>query len=156
MSEPRDRADAGERPDPADGIAPVPRDEAADRADPLDGRIVGLHELPDERRPGTGERRPMQRIGDLIPAAARHLGLEEELRFARAVATWAAIVGERVPGAAGETRLIRVDGPALVVEVDSPMVGQELRLRSTELLAAFRSTPGGGHASDLRIRVRPG
>lgn len=129
-----------------------------DRTDPdeADGRIVDAHHILSERRSGSGERRPMQRIGDLIPAAARHLGLDEELRFARAVATWAAIVGERVPGAGGETHLVRIEGPTLVVEVDSPMVGQELRLRSAELLAAFRASPGGGHASSLRIRVRPG
>ena len=44
----------------------------------------------------------MERIGDLIPEAARRLGLEEELRLARAIATWEAIVGERVPEAATE------------------------------------------------------
>ena len=38
------------------------------------------------------DRRGMERVGDLIPQTARRLGLEEELRLARAVATWAAIV----------------------------------------------------------------
>ena len=99
-------------------------------------------------------RRPMERIGDLIPEAARRLGLEEELRLARAIATWEAIVGERVPGAAGATRLVRLDGTSLVVEADAPIVAQELRLRSTELLAAFRTAPGGAPAADLRIAVR--
>jgi predicted nucleic acid-binding Zn ribbon protein len=98
----------------------------------------------------------MQRIGELIPAAARHLGLEEELRTARARSTWEAIVGERVPAAAGECRLMGLDGLALLVEVDSPMVGQELRLRSAVLLAAFRAAPGAPPATSLRIRVRPG
>jgi predicted nucleic acid-binding Zn ribbon protein len=99
-------------------------------------------------------RRPMERIGDLIPEAARRLGLEDELRLARAIATWEAIVGERVPGAAGATRLVRLDGTSLVVEADAPIVAQELRLRSPELLAAFRSAPGGAPAADLRIGVR--
>jgi predicted nucleic acid-binding Zn ribbon protein len=96
----------------------------------------------------------MQRVGDLIPEAARRLGLEEELRLARAIATWSAIVAERVPPAAGSTRLLRLDGFALVVEADAPIVAQELRLRSTELLAAFRAAPGGMAASELRIGVR--
>jgi len=96
----------------------------------------------------------MQRVGDLIPEAARRLGLEEELRLARAIATWSAIVAERVPPAAGSTRLLRLDGFALVVEADAPIVAQELRLRSTELLAAFRAAPGGMPASELRIGVR--
>jgi predicted nucleic acid-binding Zn ribbon protein len=102
----------------------------------------------------TSRRRPMQRVGDLIPEAARRLGLEEELRLARAIATWGAIVAERVPPAAGSTRLLRIDGFALVVEADAPIIAQELRLRSTELLAAFRAAPGGIPASELRIGIR--
>lgn len=130
-------------------------DETARAADPDAGRISGRRDLPDERRPGGHARLPMQRIGELIPAAARHLGLEEELRTARARATWEALVGERVPAAAGESRLVGIDGQALLVEVDTPIVGQELRLRSADLLAAFRASPGGFAASSLRVRVRP-
>lgn len=99
-------------------------------------------------------RRPMQRLGDLIPEAARRLGLDEELRLARAITTWSAIVAERVPPAAGSTRLLRIDGFALMVEADSPIVAQEVRIRSTELLAAFRSAPGGLASTELRVAVR--
>ena len=102
----------------------------------------------------SSRRRPMQRLGDLIPDTARRLGLEDELRLARAIVTWSAIVAERVPPAAGSTRLVRIDGFALLVEVDAPIVAQELRLRSSELLAAFRSAPGGMAASELRIAMR--
>lgn len=102
----------------------------------------------------SGRRRPMQRIGDLIPEAARRLGLDEELRTARAFSTFAAIVAERVPAAAGACRLVRLDGYALVVEADAPIVAQELRLRGPELLAAFAAAPGGLRATELRIRVR--
>jgi hypothetical protein len=96
----------------------------------------------------------MQRIGDLIPEAARRLGLDEELRSARAMTTFGAIVAERAPAASGACRLIRVDGFALVVEADAPIVAQELRLRSSELLAAFGAAPGGLRATELRVRVR--
>ena len=99
-------------------------------------------------------RRPMERVGDLIPSAARHLGLEEELRKARAMTTWDAIVGERVPAATGACRLVRLDGPTLVVEADEAIVAQELTLRSRELLTAFRAAPGGLPATDLRVGVR--
>ncbi|MHB8458963.1 MAG: DciA family protein [Candidatus Limnocylindrales bacterium] len=99
-------------------------------------------------------RRRMERVGDLIPAAARHLGLEEELRLARAIATWEAIVGERVPAAVGTNRLVRLDGSALVVEVTEALAAQEIRLRSAELLSAFRTAPGGLPAADLRVVVR--
>ena len=77
----------------------------------------------------TARRRPMVRLGDLIPDAARALGLEDELRLSRAIATFEAIVAERVPAAAGACRVIRLDGFALVVEADAPIVAQELRMR---------------------------
>jgi predicted nucleic acid-binding Zn ribbon protein len=96
----------------------------------------------------------MERIGELIPDAARRLGLEDELRLARAIATWQAIVAERVPAASGACRLTRIDGFTLVVDVEAAIVAQELRLRAPELLAAFASAPGGVRAREVRIRLR--
>jgi hypothetical protein len=98
----------------------------------------------------------MTRIGDLLPDAARGLGLEDELRLSRAMATFEAIVAERVPAAAGACRVLRIDGFDLVVEADAPIVGQELRLRSDELLNAFAASPAGVGARSLRVSIRPG
>ena len=102
----------------------------------------------------SGRRRPMVRIGDLLPDAARGLGLEEELRLSRAMATFEQLVAERVPAALGACRVIRIDGFAIVVEADAPIVAQELRLRGPELLAAFAASPAGGGARELRVIVR--
>jgi Dna[CI] antecedent, DciA len=110
--------------------------------------------MSDEQGSGRSRRRPMERIGELIPEAARRLGLEDELRLARAGATWDALVAERVPPAVGACRLVKADGGLLVVEADAPIVGQELRLRSPELLAAFRAAPGGFLVGELRVLVR--
>ena len=101
-------------------------------------------------------KRPMRRIGDLIPDAARALGLEEELRLARAIATFEAVVAERVPAAAGACRVLRLEGFAIDVEADAPIVAQEIRLRSGELLTAFAATPGGIGVRELRVHVRRG
>jgi hypothetical protein len=101
-------------------------------------------------------RRPMARVGDLIPDAARALGLEDELRLARAIATFEAVVAERVPAAAGACRVLRLEGFAIDVEADAPIVAQELRLRSRELMTAFAATPGGMGIRDLRVHVRRG
>ena len=98
----------------------------------------------------------MSRIGDLIPAAAEHLGLVDELRRARLIATFDALVAERAPAAYGACRAVRVDGDALVVEADAPIVAQELRLQSRTLVAAFRAAPGGAKVTDLRVTVRGG
>ena len=98
----------------------------------------------------------MQRIGDLIPDAARALGLEEELRLARAIATFEALVAERVPAAVGACRVMRLEGFAIDVEADVPIVAQELRMRSSELLSAFAAAPGGVGVRELRVHVRRG
>jgi len=103
----------------------------------------------------TSRRRPMVRIGDLVPDAARALGLDEELRLARAIATFDAIVAERVPAAAGACRVARIDGATLEVEADAPIVAQELRLRRTELVGAIAASPGGAGVHDIHVRVRP-
>jgi hypothetical protein len=104
----------------------------------------------------TSRRRPMVRIGELIPDAARELGLEDELRRSRAIATFEQLVAERVPSVVGACRVLRIDGPTVVVEADAPIVAQELRLRATELLAAFAASPAGTGARELRVHVRSG
>jgi hypothetical protein len=52
--------------------------------------------------------------------------------------------------------VLRIDGFALVVEADAPIVAQELRLRSGELLTAFAASPAGVGARELRVHVRRG
>jgi hypothetical protein len=74
--------------------------------------------------------------------------------LARATSTWTALVAERVPAASGSCRLVAIEADALLVEADLPIVAQELRLRSSELLGAFRTAPGGFPATGLRVAVR--
>ena len=102
----------------------------------------------------------MRRLGDLLPEAAAALGIEPELRRARAAATWQRIVGERVPAAAtGASYLVEwheADG-VLIVAAGAPIVAQELRLRASELTEAFARAIGatGGRAPErLEIVVR--
>jgi hypothetical protein len=96
----------------------------------------------------------MSRIGDLMPQAAAGLGLEGELRKARLLATFDAIVAELVPAAHGACRALRVDGETLVVEADAPIVGQELLLHADHLATAFRAAPGGASVRQLRVAIR--
>ena len=103
----------------------------------------------------TERRRPMRRVGDLLPQMASALGIEDELRVARAMASWRRIVAEHVPAAAGATELLAIQPGTLVVGASAPIVAQELRLRSTDLLEAFSTAPGGSRARELRVVVRP-
>jgi hypothetical protein len=107
-----------------------------------------------EGRDEPRRRRPMSRIGDLMPQAAARLGLEDELRRARLLSTFDAIVAELTPAAHGACRALRVDGEALLVEADAPIVGQELLLNADALAEAFRRAPGGAAVRQLRVTIR--
>jgi hypothetical protein len=52
--------------------------------------------------------------------------------------------------------VVRLEGFAIDVEADAPIVAQELRLRSGELLDAFATAPGGVGVRELRVHVRRG
>ena len=86
-----------------------------------------------------GEARGLERLGDLLPRTAREHGLEEPLEQALAAVAWDAVVAERVPAAVGSCRLVALERGVATVETDLPIVAQELRLRSPELLAALRA-----------------
>ena len=103
-----------------------------------------------------GRRRRPDRIGDLLPEAARRLGLETELRLARAIATWDALVAERVPSGRGRRAAwCALEPDALVVAADEPIVAAELRMRALELLEAFAAAPGGARVRYLRMPGAP-
>ncbi len=107
--------------------------------------------------PRLPSRRPVRRVGDLLPDAARELGLTEQLRWALAGAAWDEVIMGLVPEAAGGSRPARIEGQGtLVVEVVAPVIGQELRIRAEELLEAFGERPGGIRAERLRVVVGRG
>ena len=85
---------------------------------------------------------------------ASALGLEDEFQLARAMATWQRLVAERVPAASGACEVLEIGKGTLVVAAREPIVAQELRLRSAELLDAFRTAPGGLAIRELRVVVR--
>jgi len=102
---------------------------------------------------GRSRNRPTRRVGELLPAIAQQLGFEEELRAARAMASWQRLVEEQVPASSG-SRLLELRPPALLVSAEDAATGQELRLRSAELLEAFASAPGGQRLRELHVVVR--
>jgi Dna[CI] antecedent, DciA len=112
-------------------------------------RGIGDNRVPARRR--------LQRVGDLLPDAARALGLEEQLRWARAEMAWQALLESRVPAAAGGSRPLRVERDGtLIIEAAAPIIGQEIRLYEDELLEAFARIPGGVSANRLRVVVARG
>jgi hypothetical protein len=100
-------------------------------------------------------RRPMRRLGDVLPGVAASLGIEPQLQLSRQIAAWRRLVEEHVPAAAGDSELLSVQPPALVVSAASPIVAQELHLRSSALLEAFAASPEGVRLLELRVVGRP-
>jgi hypothetical protein len=97
--------------------------------------------------------RGMERLADLLPGAAREFGLEDQLEQARVASAWLATVAERIPAAVGACRLVGLNQDVATIEADEPIVAQELRLRSLELLADLRNrarTP----VRQLRVTTR--
>lgn len=96
-------------------------------------------------RPRTGSRDPervadMERLADLLPETARRFGLEEQLEQARLAAAWLTLIADRVPAAAGACRLVGFSQDVVTIEADLPIVAQEIRLRTPELLTALRNS----------------
>ena len=91
------------------------------------------------RRDGDAKPPGLERIADLLPRTARQFGLEEPLEQARIAAAWLQIVAERAPAAVGTCRLAGFSQGVATIEADEPIVAQEIRLRSPELLAALRA-----------------
>jgi hypothetical protein len=101
----------------------------------------------------TGRRRPMRRVSDVLPGIAVQLGLDDELRLARAMAAWEQAVAAEAPTAVGGSRLLEVRLPLLIVSASDARMGQELRLRSDALLAAFGRLADEPRARELRVVV---
>lgn len=99
-------------------------------------------------------RRPPRRVGDMLPELAARIGIDEELRLARQMASWERLVEELVPAARGSSRLLAVQRPALVVSASDNLVAQEMRFRQVDLLEAFARVPEGERLIELRVVVR--
>jgi hypothetical protein len=99
-------------------------------------------------------RRRFHRVGELLTGLASELGIQDELRSARAISSWRRVVEEQVPAAAGATRLVEIRPPALLVSADDGATAQELRLHTRQLLDAFATAPGGQRLRELQVIVR--
>ena len=92
------------------------------------------------------------------PGRGPRLGLEDELRLARAIATWRR---DRRRARPGRRRVVPArphgGGSRWSSRPTRRSSRQELRLRATELLAAFAAAPGRASACrELRVHVRVG
>ncbi|NBW32084.1 MAG: DUF721 domain-containing protein [bacterium] len=92
-------------------------------------------------------------LAGLLPEAARALGFEEELRFARTMGAFGDLLREVVPHLAAVSHLVAIERGRLIVEAQNPAAAQELHLRGAELARAFSEWPGGERSIGLTVRI---
>jgi len=94
---------------------------------------------------------PPRRVGEVLDALLRAKRFHERKRYGALVEAWRQAVGEQV---AEHTRIGDFDRGRLVVEVDSPVLLQELRgFMESAILEQIRSAPGGAEVAELRFRL---
>jgi hypothetical protein len=87
----------------------------------------------------------MRPIAEALRGAFATLGLTRDVARASAVRVWPEVARACIGDDACRTRAIRVDGDTLLVTVPSPILAQELRLRSEEIRAELaRLAPDAG------------
>lgn len=75
------------------------------------------------------------RVGDLLPAVLKSVGLEQRFREQEVLALWPAVVGDQI---AARARAVKVENGVLFVHVDHGAWMQELHFKEKELLAKLR------------------
>lgn len=92
-------------------------------------------------------------LAGLLPEAARALGFEEELRFARTMGAFGDLLREVAPHLAPVGHLVAIERGRLIVEAKNPAAAQELHLRGAELARAFSERPGGERSIGITVRI---
>jgi predicted nucleic acid-binding Zn ribbon protein len=90
------------------------------------------------------------RVGSVVPRVFDDLGLGAARIAMRAQEAWPALVGAE---AAAHSCPEGLRGATLEVRVDASVWGQQLQLRSAEILRGLRETLGGEAPRELRFRV---
>lgn len=93
---------------------------------------------------------PPERVGALVPAVLRDLGLDESARALRIAERWSRAVGAEV---ASHARPVALRNGALEVAVDASVWCQTLRLRAPELLDGLARELGDDAPGSLWFRL---
>ena len=92
-----------------------------------------------------------RRVGAVLPRLLDDLGFGAARAAMRAQECWPAGVGE---AAAAHSSVEALRGRTLEIAVDSSVWGQQLQLRTVDILAALRPLLGEDAPTELRFRLR--
>ena len=91
-------------------------------------------------------------VGASLDRLTRALGAPPAPVLEKVFSRWAEVVG---PAIAGHARPASLRGGVLVVAVDEPAWGSELRYLAPQLLSRIEAAVGPGAVRSLEVRVRP-
>ena len=95
--------------------------------------------------------RSFARIGDVLPAVLRDLGLQARFNERQVVERWATVVG---PELARRSRALRCDNGILLVHVDHGAWMQEMHFIEKDLLAKMRAACPDVNLTRIRFTGR--
>lgn len=95
--------------------------------------------------------RDFAKVGDVLPALLRQLGLDKRFREQRLLGLWSEVVGDEI---AERTRATRVDRGVLFVHVDHGAWMQELHFIEKELIEKLRASAPGVELNRIRFTTR--
>ena len=75
------------------------------------------------------------RVGDILPAVLKSIGLDQKLKEREILACWAEVVGEEI---AARTRAVKIDHAILFVHVDHSAWMQELHFMEKEIIERLK------------------
>ena len=104
--------------------------------------------MPEADTPDTGPRP----LGASMDQVTRALGMPSRAVVENVFSRWSALVG---PVIASHAHPVSLRDDLLVVNVDDPTWGTELRYRAQELLARIAGNVGHGSPTRMEVRVRP-
>lgn len=96
----------------------------------------------------------MRSLAESLKATFALLGIRRDVARASAVAAWREVAREAIGVDAERTRALRVEAGTIVVAVPSPVLAQELRLRTGELVAALAEHAPEAGVRDVRFVPR--
>ena len=88
------------------------------------------------------------KVGELLPAVLKSVGLEQKFREQEVLALWPEIVGEHI---AARTRAVRVEKGVMFVHVDHGAWMQELHFKEKELLRRLQEKAPAARLKRIRF-----
>ena len=94
------------------------------------------------------ENKGFSRVGDILPAILKSVGLDQKIRERKILSIWPTVVGEEI---AARTEAVKIEKGVLYVHVDHPAWVQELHFMEREIRQKLRAKAPGIKLERIRF-----